>query len=106
MSRQRCHNRARQRRYLLPPVALALKIPYVGKKLFKLRYVEILDFGFISTYFLLGMWFKKISYNFTCYRGSRVGGNREQGKKTVKFIKKILLLVTRTTEISVGEALL
>jgi hypothetical protein len=52
------------------------------------------------------MWFKKISYNFTCYRGSRVGGNREQGKKTVKFIKKILLLVTRTTEISVGEALL
>ncbi len=55
MSRQRCHNRARQRRYLLPPVALAYQNPYVSTNLSELRYVEILDFASISTYFLLGM---------------------------------------------------
>ncbi len=74
MSRQRCHNsRARQRRYLLPPVALAYKSPYASTNLSKLRYVEILDFVSISTYFLLGMWFKKIGYQ-------RVG-SREKDRK-------------------------
>lgn len=89
MSRQRCRSRARQRRYLLPPVALAYKNPYVSTKLSKLRYVEILDFAFISTYFLLGMWFKKI---LVTGFGFRIA--------TVKFTKKIFVLVTRTTEMS------
>ncbi len=54
MSRQRCHSRARQLRYLLPLVALAYNSPYANIKLPKLKYVEILDFALISTYFLLG----------------------------------------------------
>ncbi len=86
MSRQRCHSRARQLRYLLPLVALAHNSPYASIKLPKLKYVEILDFALISTYFLLG--------------------SRGAGKKTVKFMKKIFFLVTRTTEMSVSQALL
>ena len=57
MIRQRCHRNCQswQRMVSIPLVADLYTSPYLITKLSKLKYVEILGFALITTYFLMGI---------------------------------------------------